>query len=287
MKANPLQTVLMLMALGALWGASYLFMRVVGPQLGAPVTAMVRFSLAATALLLYAFAIGNRPNFRAHWQKFLILGLLNNVIPQTLIVNSVVNLNASLPAILNAVTPLFTAIIAAIYLRESFGWQKSAGALLGITGVGILMGFSPVPINPQTIAATLEALLAALSYGLAAVYARKAFKGIQPLHIAVGQLCASSLLILPLALPTMRPVTLTPVLLGSVLGLALLSTSVAYLLYFRLVISAGATAATSVTFLIPLFSLLWGGLFLREPFSLGMFVGLTTILLSVWLILRA
>lgn len=274
----------MLLSLAALWGGSYLFIRVAGPELGVVATTQLRLGLAALALLAFALAVGRLPDFRQHWPKFLILGLLNNVIPQFLIVSSVIHLNASLGSILNATTPLFTALAAAVWLKESFGWPKALGVVLGIAGVGVLVGFSPIPVDDRTFLAVLEALLAALAYGLAAVYARVAFKDIQPLHTAVGQLCGSSLLVLPAAV-AWPPITWTPAVLGAVLGLALLSTAVAYLLYFRLIATAGATAAASVTFLIPFFSVLWGVVFLGEPLNLGMFAGLGVILLSVALVL--
>ena len=282
---NPIQTLVMLLSLAALWGGSYLFIRIAAPEIGVIATTQLRLGIAALALLAFALLVRNLPDFRKHWPKFLILGLLNNVIPQLLIVSSVIHLNASLGSILNATTPLFTALVAAVWIKEAFGWQKALGVVLGIVGVGVLMGFSPIPINDRTILAVLEALLAALAYGLAAVYARTAFKGIQPLHTAVGQLCGSSLLVLPIATTAWPAIAWTPLLLGAVLGLALLSTAIAYLLYFRLIATAGATAAASVTFLIPFFSLLWGVVFLGEPLNLGMFAGLGIILLSVALVL--
>ncbi len=283
--ANPLQTTLMLVSLAALWGASYLFMRILGPELGVLATVMLRFGVAALALLAFGLLTGNLPDFRLHWQKFLILGLLNNVIPQALIVSAVIHLNASLGSILNATTPLFTAIVAAVWIKEAFGWQRVLGVLLGIFGVTVLVGFSPIPVDSRSLLAVIEALLAAVSYSFAAVYARGAFKGIQPLHTAIGQLSGSSLLVLPLALVAWPKVQWSLEIIGSVLGLALLSTALAYLLYFRLIATAGATAAASVTFLIPFFSLLWGVIFLHEPLNLGMFVGLGIILLSVGLVL--
>lgn len=281
------KTLLMLFSLAALWGGSYLFIRVAGPELGVPATVLLRLGIAALALLGYSLLSHNLPDFRTHWQKFLVLGLLNNLIPQALIVSAVIHLNASLGSILNATTPLFTALVAAVWIKEPLGWQKALGIGLGILGVAVLVGFSPLPADSQTLLAVLESLLAAVSYGFAAVYARGAFKGIEPLHTAAGQLCGSSLLVLPIAATTWPVIHWSPAVIGSVLGLALLSTAIAYLLYFRLIATAGATAGASVTFLIPFFSVLWGVIFLAEPLSLGLFVGLGIILLSVGLVLGA
>lgn len=286
MVAKPIQTLIQLLTLAALWGGSYLFVRIAAPELGAVPLAFLRVFLAALGLLTLVLMARNLPDFRQRWLQFLLLGLLNNAIPMTLIASAVIHLNASLGAILNATTPLFTAVVAALWLRERFSWKKGLGVMLGIVGVGVLTGFSPVPVDSRTLLAVLEALLAAASYGFAAVYARTAFKGVQTLHVVVGQLCGSSFLLLPFALGTWPKVEISAVLVGAVLGLALLSTSIAYLLYFRLIAAAGATVAASVTFLIPFFSILFGVVFLAEPLSVGMLWGLGIILASVWLVLN-
>jgi drug/metabolite transporter (DMT)-like permease len=286
MGAGSIQTFTLLLALAALWGGSYLFVRIAAPEMGAIPLVFLRVCLAALGLLALVLIVRQIPNFRQRWPQFLLLGLLNNVIPMTLIASAVIHLTASLGAILNATTPLFTVVIATLWLRERFGWKKGLGVVLGIAGVGVLTGFSPIPVDLRTLRAVLEALLAAGSYGLAAVYARKAFQGVQALHEAVGQLCGSSFLLLPFALGTWPQVEISAVLVGAVLGLALLSTSIAYLLYFRLIATAGATVAASVTFLIPFFSILFGVVFLAEPLSAGMLWGLGIILTSVWLVLN-
>lgn len=278
---------LLLLILAALWGGSYLFVRIAGPALGPIVLMALRVSLAVVALCLYGMASRNLPDFRQRWWQFLILGVLNNAIPFTLIASAVINLNASVAAILNATTPLFTAVIAALWAKEEFGVRKGLGVLLGLFGVFVLVGWSPLPLTEQTLWATGAALLAAISYGAAAVYARLTFKGVAPLHTAIGQLAGSSLLLVPLALINPPAVWPTSAVLWAVLGLALICTSVAYLLYFRLIANAGATPAATVTFLIPFFSVLWGVTFLGEPLNLGMFVGLGVILFSVWLVLGA
>ncbi|MEZ4658743.1 MAG: DMT family transporter [Caldilineaceae bacterium] len=274
-----------LFVLAALWGASYLFMRMAGPVLGSIVTMTLRVCIAAAALWLYVYLARKQPDWRRHWKQFLILGALNNAIPFVLITNAVIDLNASVAAILNATTPLFTAVVAAVWMQEAFGVRKGVGVLLGIAGVSILMGWSPLPLNQRVLLAALQAIIAAISYGFAAVYARTRFRGVAPLHTAVGQLSGSSLLLIPLGVAS-APAQWPGWHVGlAVLGLALLSTALAYLIYFRLIISAGATQAATVTFLIPFFSVLWGRVFLNEPLSVGMFMGLGVILVSVWLVL--
>ncbi len=286
-KTTSLQTFLLLLVLAALWGASYLFFRIAGPVLGPLLLAALRVVLAALGLLVYALARRRLPDFKTHWRAFLLLGLLNNAIPFTLISSAVNNLNASISAILNATTPLFTVMVAAFWLKEKLTVRKLLGVALGLLGVVVLMGLSPLPLTNRVVIAGLEALLAACSYAFAVVYARTRFKGIAPLHVAVGQLCGSSLILAPIslfALPENFP-SLTVVV--SVIALALLCTSAAYLIYFRLVANAGATTASTVTFLVPFFSVLWGVVFLQEPLNAGMFVGLAIILVSVYLVLSS
>lgn len=277
----------MLLVLAALWGASYLFFRIAGPVLGPFMLAALRVVLAALTLVVYALVIRQMPDFKKHWQAFLLLGLLNNVIPFTLISSAVNNLNASISAILNATTPLFTVIVAAFWLREKLTARRIVGVALGIIGVVVLMGLSPLPLTNRTVLAGLEALIASCSYAFAVVYARTRFKGVAPLHVAVGQLCGSSLILTPISFFAIPEVFPSVTVIVSVIALAVICTALAYLIYFRLIANAGATTASTVTFLVPFFSVLWGVVFLQEPLNVGMFVGLGVILLSVYLVLSS
>jgi drug/metabolite transporter (DMT)-like permease len=275
----------LLVLLAALWGASYLFMRIAGPVLGSVPLMGLRVLLAASVLLAFCAAAGPLPDFRTRWRQFLLLGLIGNAVPFVLIANAVQGLNASLAAILNATTPMCTAIIAAIWIRDPFGPRKLLGSCLGILGVAVLVGWSPLPVTAATLLAAAQALLSSVCYGLTVVYARTRFQALPPLHTAIGQLSAASLLLLP---PTVilwpaRPLPWSVV--SAVLALALACSAVAYLIYFHLIRSVGPLKTTTVTFLIPFFSILWGGLFLGEPITPGIVVGLGVILFSVWLVL--
>lgn len=282
-----LTDLLLLVLLAALWGGSYLFMRIAGPVLGVVPLMGIRVAVAGSALLLFAAATRQTPDFRPRWRQFLFLGLIGNAIPFVLIADSVLELNASLGAILNATTPMCTAVTAAIWLRDPFGPRKLTGTLLGIVGVSVLVGWSPIPITPRSLWAVAEAQLASISYGITAVYARTRFQTLPPLHTAVGQLCGASLLLLAptAALWPGRPLSWGVAL--SVLILALACSAVAYLIYFHLIRAAGPLRTATVTFLVPFFSLLWGGLFLEEPITPGILAGLGAILFSVWLVLEA
>ncbi len=277
-----------LLSLAALWGGSFLFIRVAAPVLGPVALAAVRVTLAGLALLGYAAAAHTVPTFRGAWRRYVLLGTLNGAIPYTLIAVAELRLTASLASILNALTPLCTAVVAAVWLRESLTAKRIAGAVLGIVGVAVLVGGSALPSDVGTALAVGASLLATVSYGLAAVYTRVAFRGLPPLALATGQQIGAAIVLVPLAIPVTvamaPPLNLSAGLAAAIVALALLSTSVAYLLYFSLIASVGPTGAASVTLLVPVFGLVWGAMFLHETLRPGTLVGLAIVLASVALI---
>lgn len=273
-----------LVLLGALWGVSYLFIRVAVPELGPFVLMGARVSLAVLALTLYAAAIGRLPKFRGRVRQFLILGTVNSAIPFSLIAAAEIEIPASLAAILNATTALFVAVVAAFWIGENLTVMKVAGLLLGIVGVAVLVGFPAVPLTGAVLLAVGAMLAASLSYAVGGVYAKKTFEGVPSLTMAIGQQSGAAAILLPLAAATTTNRAPSTAAVIAVLSIALLSTAVAYLLYFYLIRSAGPTKTLTVTFLIPAFGLFFGVVFLDEPFGLGTFVGLGLILASVALV---
>lgn len=273
-----------LFLLGALWGASFLFIRVAVPALGPFALMEFRVGLAAAALTLCAAVVGRLPKLRARWKEFLFIGTLNAAIPFSLIAASEIHLTASLAAILNSTTVLFAAVAAAVWADETLTRGKMLGIVLGIVGVVVLVGWDPIPLSAAVLLSVGAMLAASLSYGLAAVYIKRTFKGIPPLAMAIGQLSGAATLLLPLAIVTLPEERPPAAVTLSMLGLALLSTAVAYLLYFRLISNVGPTSTATVTLLVPVFGLLFGVLLLGEPFGLGTLVGLGIILSSVVLV---
>lgn len=272
---------LALFTLASLWGGSFLFMRIAGPSLGPVMTIELRVVLATLALWSYASVIKHRPTILNKWKEFLFMGAINAAIPFVLITTAELTLPSSLASILNATTPIFTAMIAWIWLKESFGLNKSIGLLAGITGVIILVGWSPLSLNGNALLSVLFSLSAALCYGIAGIFTAKRLKGIPPLDLAIGQQTAASLLLLPFAamnIPTAMP---SQAVVISILGLAIFSTAIAYLLYFRLVNNIGPVKTLSVTFLVPMFGVLWGYIFLQEPLRLSTFAGMAVIFISI------
>ena len=281
MGARDLGTLLLL---SALWGASFIFIRVAVPTLGPFVLVEVRVGLAAVVLAVCAALLGRLQKLRGRWKQFALLGAVNAAIPFSLISAAEINLTASLAAILNSTTVMFTALVAAAWMGDPLTARKVIGVVLGIVGVMVLVGWDPIVMDWVVVFSVGAMLAASLSYALGAVYAKRTFAGSPPVVIATGQLSAAATLMLPLAaasVPDARPTTIAVV---SVLGLALLSTAVAYMLYFRLIENVGPMSTSTVTLLVPLFGLLFGVVLLDEPVGLGTLAGLVLILSSVTLI---
>jgi drug/metabolite transporter (DMT)-like permease len=273
-----------LVVLSVLWGGSFLLIRVAVPALGPFVLVELRVGLAAVALILYALTIGRMPKIRTRWKSFLVLGFLNTAMPFCLISTAEIHLTASLAAILNSTTVMFTAIVATVWMGDVLTARQAIGILLGIAGVTVLVGWDPLPLNGGVLLAVAAMLIASLSYALGATYAKQSFSGIPPLGMAIGQLCGAVVLLAPLAAVSVPAEAPSFVVALSILGLALLSTAVAYLIYFRLIENVGPTSTVTVTLLVPVFGLLFGILLLDEPFGVGTLAGLGIILLSVVLI---
>lgn len=279
-----------LVLLGAIWGASFLFIREAVHGFG-PVTLMfLRVFFAGLALLpIASFVLKNsakdKVRLLSYWREFLIMGALNSAIPFTLIAFSELTITASLASILNALTPLSTALIAAAWVGEKLTGQKILGAIMGIVGVAILVGGSSLELNFDFLLAVGASIAAAIFYGLGTVYASRHIKGIPPIQASIGQLLGASTVLL---LPSAASIPETAPSLSSILflvALILLSTSFAYLIYFYLLSNVGPTRTASVTFLVPIFGTIWGIIFLKETFSIGMLVGMLIILLSVGLVI--
>jgi drug/metabolite transporter (DMT)-like permease len=273
-----------LLLLSALWGASFIYIRVAVPALGPFVLVELRVGLAAVVLALCAALLGRLPKLRGRWRQFALLGAVNVAIPFSLISAAEINLTASLAAILNSTTVMFTAVVAAVWMGDALTARKLVGVALGIVGVTVLVGWDPIAMN-WVVALSVGAMLAAsLAYALGSVYAKRTFADSPPLAIASGQLTAAAMLMLPLAAVSAPEQSPSTIVVLSVLGLALPSTAVAYMLYFRLITNVGPTSTSTVTLLVPLFGLLFGVVLLDEPVGVGTLAGLVLILSSVILI---
>jgi len=254
----------MLLALSVLWGGSFFFVGVAVGHVPALTLVSLRVGLAAAALWLVLPIVGiGMPRGSAVWRQLAVMGLLNNAIPFTLFVVAQSTIGSGLAAVLNATTPIFGVVAAHLATRdERMTPSRMAGVLLGVLGVAVMVGPSALDGIVRDLGAQLACLGAALSYACAGVYGRRFRRiGLAPAATAAGQLTASTLMILPLALLVDRPWTLPvpgPAVFAAILGLALASTALAYVLYFRILARAGATNLLLVTFLIPVSAIVLG-----------------------------
>jgi drug/metabolite transporter (DMT)-like permease len=273
-----------LLLLAALWGASFLFIRITVPDLGAIVVSEGRVLIAAVALLAYAAWMRALPTVRGRVRAYLVLGAVSAAAPFALIAAAETRLEASLAAVLNALTPLFGALAAALWLGQALTARAALGLALGVAGVALVVGLAPVELDLGFALAVAASVLAALCYALGATFTRLRLAGVRPLELAVAQQVAATLLLaplVPLVPPAAAPSGGVLAALG-VLGVA--CTGFAFVLYFRLLEAVGPTSALTVTFLVPAFGVLWGWLFLDEAVGLGTLLGGVLVLAGVRLV---
>lgn len=273
-----------LLVLAAIWGASFLFMRIIAPVLGALWTAELRVAIAGVAMLAFMLATGRNMQFRVNWKQYLVLGTLNSALPFALFAYAALTLPAGYSAILNATSPLWGALIGAAVLGETLTARKIAGLVTGVAGVAFLVRLGPAEFSPQVLIAALACVTAALCYGIAGAYSKKKSSGIAPPMMATGSQLGAALVLLPFV--SFSPVRgeITPLVMVLTLLLALLCSAVAYFIYFRLIADLGPTKALTVTFLIPLFAMVWGAVFLHEEISFNTLVGCALVVLATWLV---
>ena len=273
-----------LLALGAIWGASYIFIRIAVEPLGPLFLMFVRVALSGLILVSYARLSGQKLNIRGHWRRFVVLGFLGSALPFSLIAWAELTVTASMAAILMSTTPLFTTFVAAAGLGERLTVYKVIGAVLGIIGVTVTVGGSEMALTLEVLAATLALLAATFSYALGGVYAKRYFTGLNNLSMSSGQMIAAAFVLAPVSLVNLPQHAPSLEALLATLALVILCTAVAYQLYYYLIISAGPIKALTVTLLVPIFGVIFGALMLGESISQGIIVGLVIVLLSVGLV---
>jgi drug/metabolite transporter (DMT)-like permease len=269
--------------LGAMFGASFLYMRVAAPSLGPWVVTFVRVGLAAVLLALVARRTGLQAIAR-DWRPLLFLGAVNTALPFGMYAFAEQTIPASLAAILNALAPATMAIASAVWLAQPLTGRKLVGIGLGVVGVATVVGLGPINLDAATLVAIAACLVAVSAYAVGFTFARRRLPHLDPLTISLGQLLGAAVVLAPgalLTLPTTAP-GLDVVL--ALVALATFSTALAWPLLFRLVATIGPTASSTVTFLAPAFGIAWGALVLGEPVGPSLFVGTVLILTSVGLV---
>ena len=252
-----------LVALAAIWGGSFLFMRLSVPTLGPAVTIEGRLLSAALFLALVALALKKPLALRQNWKHYLILGFFNSGLPFLLFAYAAQTLSASMLSVLNATAALWGALITAVWTRQRLAPRTLFGLALGIIGVALLVGFDHVASRAGAGLAIAAGLGASFCYGIASLYARLA-PAVDPFANTHGSMWGSALVVLPALLFATPHGAPDGGVIGAVLALGILCSGIAYLLYFKLIADVGAASALAVTFLTPLFGILWGCLFLHE-----------------------
>ncbi|NEQ53786.1 MAG: DMT family transporter [Leptolyngbya sp. SIO3F4] len=275
-----LSDVFELLLLAALWGGSFLFMRIAAPVLGPVWLIEFRVLLAGLILLPLLARLGLMGEIRRQIAPLLIVGCLNSAIPFLLLAFASVSLPAGFTSILNGTAPLFGTVIASVWLHEKLTPERMFGFILGFMGVVILVGWKAIETTPGFLLAIVAALSAALMYAIAAPYIKKNLVSVPSLVVTTGSQLGAAIAIIP-ALPFTIPQQVPSAsVVISVLGLAILSTAFAYILYFRLIQNVGSTKALTVTYLVPLFAMLWGAIVLKETVTSAMIAGCGLVLLG-------
>jgi drug/metabolite transporter (DMT)-like permease len=282
-----------LLALAAIWGASFLFMRVIAPVLGTFPTAFFRVLLATAGLLAILVVLRRRWDFRGKLGLCLVLGVINSGVPFALYAVAAQLVPAGYSAIFNATTPMMGVLIGALFFAEELTLAKLLGVFSGLGGVALLMRIGPVPLDMGLLLGALACLGATACYGFGGFLTRRWINGDGGLNsemVAFGSQAGAALCLLPLfgwsLLNAPPPSWGGASVWLSLLGLGLVCTAFAYILYFRLLADIGPVKTLTVTFLIPPFGVLWGVLLLDEPLSWAYVQGGALIGLALWLILR-
>ncbi|MBY8155471.1 DMT family transporter [Vibrio fluvialis] len=279
----PVASFLQLLGLAAIWGGSFLFLRIAAHSFDPAYLIEARVGFAALSLLLIGLYLKKSLPFRQHWQHFMILGLFNSALPFLLFAYAAQTLNVSTLSILNSTAPIWGAVIGYVWHKTPLSPKAIAGLLIGVAGVSVIVGLDHSLIGTDAGLPIVAATMAAFCYGIATNYTKNA-PAISSFDNSHGSMWAASLWVLPLLpfIPMREAPSGTEVL--SVLTLGIICTGLAYLLYFRLVKEIGPSPTLSVTFLIPVFGILWGYLVLGETIGLNTVLGTALVLAGTMMV---
>jgi len=275
-----------LVALAAMWGASYLFMRFAVPYFGALPMIAGRVLIAGAALFALARMKGVEIEWKRHWPAYLFVAVIGLDVPFVLIAQALTTIDASTAAILNALSPLFAAIVAALWIRDPLTLSKLGGIGLCLFGTAVLVGWRPAPMSGGELIAAGMSVLATALYGYTLVFTKVNLKAASPMAISAATLLLAAAVLMPIA-PLQAPdfAAIPPLAWLALLGLAFVSTTIAFIFYYRLIADVGPVKASTVTLLVPVFGMIWGVIFLGEPLTAGRLAGCAIILAGCALIL--
>lgn len=282
----PLSSLIRLVLLGMIWGASFLFQRITVPEVGAGFTAAVRLALSATMLVIVLRVLGRSLDLRRRWKEWLLLGTISAAIPFLCFAYAARNLPAGYMAVINATVPLFTVLMVWAMLRTPPSWSKRIGVVVGLFGVAVMARYGSIGLNAQTLLAFGLCIVASALYAFSSLFIRQRYADVNPLVLAGSSQLGAAVAILPLGLCSLPTVMPSTAVILSLLVVGLVCTGLAYVLYFRLLSDIGSEKAVTNTFLVPVFAQIWGALFLHERLSLAGAMGFGLVLLAVALVLE-
>ncbi len=274
----------LLVLLSAIWGASFIFMRILSPALGPVIAADMRLLIAGVSLALFMRSTGAALQWKQNGRRYVIIGMLNSGIPFLLFSTAALYLPSSVSVIINSLTPLFTAIGAVIWLKEKFTIKLLLGLFLGIGGVAVIRSGGSFELNTMTTVSMIMCIVATMFYGAGGIYLKRNAQDIGPTAIATGSQLAVGILFLPLIFFFPAPAPVTWEIAGTMAAFAVLCSAVAYIIYYRLMKILGPTKAATVTFLIPVFGFIWGALFLDEEITAEMLIGGAIVLSGIYFV---
>ena len=275
-----------LVLLASIWGASFIFVRVLSPVIGPVMTADFRVLIAGIFLCIYFKIAGIETEWRRLWKEYLAVGTLNSGFPFLLYAWAALYVPASYLVIINSTSPLFGAVCSAYWLGEKLTLLKITGLLLGAAGVALIVRIPSPELNPMFGLALLVSLVCPICFALSGIYVKKSAVSTKPTTLAGASLLATGMLLFPLVPLAPPPGTVTLSVVMNILALAILCTAVGYLLFYRLLADVGPTKALMVTFLIPAFGMLWSILFLSETVTPAMMAGCALIVTGTALVIR-
>ena len=282
-----------LVFLASIWGGAFIFLRVAVPEFGPLMTSILRVTLAAVVLIGFAAATGVEMQWRRNLKPYALVGLFAAAVPFTCFSFAALYLPAAYLAILNSTAPLFGAVFSVIWLDDRLTISKLAGLIIGVIGVAILVGAGSFALTPATLLAAAACLVAAASYAISSIIVKRIVRrsdqhaGLHPIAIAAGSLVFGALIMVPLvpfSIPSAMPSMLALICIA---GLSVLSSGLAQAIFIPLIVKIGPTRAMSVTFLIPLFSMLWGFIFLNETVKTSTLAGGAVVLAAMGLVLSS
>ncbi len=279
-------SIIRLLTLAAIWGGSFIFLRILAPVLGPILTTNLRVLIAGIVLTIYFIAIKHDSEWRKNWKHYFIVGIVNTAIPFSLFAYGALYLPASYEVILNSTAPLFGVIFAWLWLKEQMNLQRLIGILAAGFGVAFVVNVGSAHYDVNFFKAVGACLLASSCYAIAGIYIKKYATHVRPMSFASCCQLVAGIALIPLSLSQPIHIELNTFIILNVLGISLLCSGVAYLLYYQLLADEGPGKALTVTFLMPVFGMLWGALFLGETITAPMIIGTVFILGGTWLVVK-